>query len=145
MGMQEALLKAMQGLQGQKDSKGIVGTLARGKNMYPGGNAAQSGGGPQMGAPSSQPQNPMMEAQLRALKQQQAGMQANAGATAPNPMQQMGGAPPNPNPLPNPAMNQTQGLGDVGAGGAMKLQQAQTMASAALKAAAQRRLRGNLR
>ncbi len=42
----------MKRLQGMKDSRSTVGELARGKNMYPGGNAAQSGpGGPDMGRP----------------------------------------------------------------------------------------------
>lgn len=39
-------------LQGMKDSRGPVGMMARGKNMYPAGNNAQSGpGGPDMGRP----------------------------------------------------------------------------------------------
>lgn len=39
-------------MQGLQDSRSKVGELARGKNMYPGGNAAQSGpGGPDMGRP----------------------------------------------------------------------------------------------
>lgn len=46
---QEDVLKKLAGI---KDSRGIVGEMARGKNMYPGGNAAQSGpGGPDMGRP----------------------------------------------------------------------------------------------
>lgn len=45
----EEVAKRMQGL---KDSRGPVGMLARGKNMYPAGNNAQSGpGGPDMGRP----------------------------------------------------------------------------------------------
>lgn len=45
----EEVAKRMQGL---KDSRGPVGMLARGKNMYPGGNNAHSGpGGPDMGRP----------------------------------------------------------------------------------------------
>lgn len=45
----EEVAKRMQGL---KDSRGPVGMLARGKNMYPSGNNAQSGpGGPDMGRP----------------------------------------------------------------------------------------------
>jgi hypothetical protein len=45
----EEVAKRMQGL---KDSRGPVGELARGKNMYPAGNNAQSGpGGPDMGRP----------------------------------------------------------------------------------------------
>jgi hypothetical protein len=47
----EEVAKRMQGL---KDSRSTVGELARGKNMYPGGNAAHSGpGGPDMGRPPS--------------------------------------------------------------------------------------------
>lgn len=46
---QEDVLKKLAGI---KDSRSIVGEMARGKNMYPGGNAAQSGpGGPDMGRP----------------------------------------------------------------------------------------------
>lgn len=47
----------MKRLQGIKDSRGPVGMFARGKNMYPGGNAAQEGpGGPDMGRPTVNPQ-----------------------------------------------------------------------------------------
>ncbi len=46
---EEDVLKRLQGI---KDSRGLVGEMARGKNMYPGGNNAHSGpGGPEMGRP----------------------------------------------------------------------------------------------
>lgn len=49
--------EVMKRLQGIKDSRGPVGMFARGKNMYPGGNAAQEGpGGPDMGRPTVNPQ-----------------------------------------------------------------------------------------
>jgi len=48
MSVPEDMLKKLQGI---KDSRGSVGMLSRGKNMYPGGNAAQQGGGPQFGRP----------------------------------------------------------------------------------------------
>lgn len=47
----EALLKKRQ--LGVRDSRGIVGILSRGKNVYRGGTPnAHSGGGPQFGRPS---------------------------------------------------------------------------------------------
>ncbi len=48
-------------LPGTQDPRGLSGILSRGRNMYPGGNAAQSGGGPQYGRPLSPaiPESPL--------------------------------------------------------------------------------------
>jgi hypothetical protein len=60
---QENVIKKLQGL---KDSRSLVGEMARGKTMYPGGNAAQSGpGGPDMGRPPTA----VPQAALEAVKQ----------------------------------------------------------------------------
>lgn len=48
MSVPEDMMKKLMGI---KDSRGPVGMLARGKNMYPGGGPAQSGGGVQFGRP----------------------------------------------------------------------------------------------
>lgn len=45
---QEDVLKRLQGI---KDPRGLMGEMARGKNMYPGGDAARTGGGPDIGRP----------------------------------------------------------------------------------------------
>ena len=47
-------MKEVTKLQGLKDSRGPVGILSRGKNIYNGGSgAAHSGGGPQFGRPAN--------------------------------------------------------------------------------------------
>lgn len=46
--------KAIDNLRGIKDSRGPIGILSRGKNIYNGGStAAHSGGGPQFGRPAN--------------------------------------------------------------------------------------------
>lgn len=50
MGVLESILKRIQTLQGLQDSRGPVGIMSRGKNVYNGASqAAQSGGGMQYG------------------------------------------------------------------------------------------------
>ena len=123
-------------MQGLKDSRGTVGIMARGKNMYPGGNAAQSGpGGPDMGRPPTAvpPQAAAAVQNLTQAKpvgppglpaQAQAGQQAMPQQMNPN-LQQLQNKVRPPTPIKMPA---TQGkkIGDI--------------AKAALQAAAQRKL-----
>ena len=52
--MQDMQKSIMAKLQGVQDPRSKVGMMARGKNMYPGGNAAHEGGGSQFGRPSMQ-------------------------------------------------------------------------------------------
>lgn len=71
-------------LQGIKDSRGSVGIMARGKNMYPAGNNAQSGpGGPDMGRPPTAVSPEAVQAVM-----QQTGQVAPAApaATTPTPV-----------------------------------------------------------
>lgn len=122
--MNPAMEEAMKRMQGLQDARSKMGQLSRGNNMYPGGAQATTGGGPGFGRP---PENPMAQ-QEQALKQQMiAKQQMNPGPSV-NPMASMQGQ-----------QNQAQV--------AMKQQQAQlskqkakSMASAALQAAAKRRL-----
>lgn len=103
-------------MQGLQDARSKMGQLSRGNNMYPGGAQATTGGGPGFGRPPESPQ----AAQEQALRQQMVGQQ------------QM-----NPGPSVNP-MASMQGQQNQAA--AMSKQKAKTMASAALQAAAKRRL-----
>jgi hypothetical protein len=87
---QEDVLKKLQGI---KDSRGPVGQLARGNNMYPGGNAARTGGGPDIGRPpeAANAQGAIQET----MQRMQQGNMPNANAAAPaqaNAQQRM--APP---------------------------------------------------
>jgi len=112
---QEAVMKMLQGL---KDSRGPVGMLARGKNMYPAGNNAQSGpGGPDMGRPPTAVSPQAVQAV----------------------MQQTGGAPPQAAPQPMP--QQLQGLQQKITSPPQVLPpQANSIAKANFAAAAQRKL-----
>lgn len=117
----EEVAKRMQGL---KDSRGPVGIMARGKNMYPAGNNAQSGpGGPDMGRPPTAVPPEAVQAV----------------------MQQTGGAPPQAPQAPMPQQLQgiQQGLQQQQVTSPPKIASPQAfgkLAHAALQAAAQRKL-----
>jgi hypothetical protein len=80
---QEDVLKKLAGI---KDSRSIVGEMARGKNMYPGGNAAQSGpGGPDMGRPPTAVPQAAMDAVRQQVGMPVAQPNAPPAAVATNP------------------------------------------------------------
>lgn len=114
--MNPAMAEAMKRMQGLQDARSKMGQLARGNNMYPGGAQATTGGGPGFGRP---PENPMAQAE-QALRQQMIGQQQMNPGPSVNPMASMQGQ-----------AQQQQ---------AMSKQKAKSMASAALQAAARRRM-----
>ena len=125
---QEDVLKRLQGI---KDPRGLMGEMARGTNMYPGGDAARTGGGPNIGRP---PENPGEPSRV-------------VNPTALSAIQQRAGAPQPPRPVDNMAISDLQAkvLERVPQpapmqAGSMASQKAAPRAIQALKAAAQRRL-----
>lgn len=118
--MNPAMEEAMKRMQGLQDARSKMGQLSRGNNMYPGGAQATTGGGPGFGRPPESPQ----AAQMQALKQQMLGQQQAAPGPSVNPMASMQGQE---NQMQTQAKQMSQ-------------QRAKTMASAALQAAAKRRM-----
>jgi len=131
----EEVAKRMQGL---KDSRSTIGIMARGKNMYPAGNNAQSGpGGPDMGRPPTAvpPQAAQAVSDLTQAShvgpsglpaQAQAGQQAMPQQMNPN-LQRLQNKVAPAIPVPKPmAPGQGKKFGNI--------------AKAALQAAAQRKL-----
>lgn len=122
----EEVAKRMQGL---KDSRGPVGMLARGKNMYPAGNNAQSGpGGPDMGRPP----DPGLANRAVGPEALQAVMAQTGGAPQPQA----------PQPMPQSLQGIQQGLQQkfTSPPKVMPQQAYGQIAKAALQAAAQRKL-----
>lgn len=72
----------MKKLQGIKDSRGPVGQLARGNNVYPGGNAARTGGGPGIGRPPEAAANPAIQQAMGRMQAAQQGPAPQAAAPA---------------------------------------------------------------
>lgn len=75
---QEDVMKRLMGI---KDARGQVGALARGKNMYPGGNAARTGGGPNIGRPAMGGNVPGKEDAINAIRKKMMELQGAAGQT----------------------------------------------------------------
>jgi len=81
---QEEVMKRLQGI---KDARGKIGELARGKNMYPGGSQARTGGGPDIGRPPTAIPAEAAQA-IRNLHAAQQGTQMQQAQPAVNPQVQ---------------------------------------------------------
>lgn len=110
---QEDVLKRLQGI---KDPRGLVGEMARGKNMYPGGDAARTGGGPGIGRPPEAVGEPGRTVTPEML----AAVQAKTGTQ----------------PVPQQMQNPT----GLMAAKPLQEKQASKLAKASMQAAAQRKL-----
>jgi hypothetical protein len=133
-------------MQGMLDSRSKVGELSRGKNMYLGGNAAQSGpGGPDMGRPPLSPQMAAAQQSIAGanaaqsamnLRNQQAAPQAQVPQAAAQAVMNKTG-----NVLPQAAEHgQATALAARSKTKALTNRKASGLAKAALQAAAQRKM-----